>query len=110
MNRGIRARAGIAGLAVVLALSGCAAIESVPRMPGPAITSWVPTQAQESSPATTGNLSPDGFASAERMAVRIRNVGCDALSTGFGLRGRLAHRRDQPARGRRLRDPPGLDL
>ncbi len=84
---GLRAgvRAGVVGVAVVLTLGGCAALESVPQMPGPAITSWVPSPAEEPSPAATGNLSPDGFASAERMAVRIRNVGCDALSTGSGF-------------------------
>ena len=80
-----RVRAGLAGVAAVLALSGCAAIENVPQMPGPAITSWVPSPAEEPSPVATGNLSPDGFASAERMAVRIRNVGCDSLSTGSGF-------------------------
>src|SRR5690606_19908336 len=30
-------------------------------------------------------LSPDGFGQAQRMAVRIRNVGCGALSTGSGF-------------------------
>lgn len=80
-----RTRAALAASAVALALGGCAAIENVPQMPGPPITSWVPSPATEPSPTSTGNLSPDGFASAERMAVRIRNVGCDALSTGSGF-------------------------
>lgn len=79
------ARAAAATLTAILALSGCAAVENVPRMPGPAITSWVPSPPDEPSPAATGNLAPDGFASAERMAVRIRNVGCDSLSTGSGF-------------------------
>lgn len=84
-GRRVGARAALAVVVLVLPLSGCAAIENVPQMPGPAITSWVPSTADEPSPAATGNLSPDGFASAERMAVRIRNVGCDSLSTGSGF-------------------------
>ncbi len=31
------------------------------------------------------NLSPDGFDAVQRMAVRIRNVGCAGLSTGSGF-------------------------
>lgn len=62
-----------------LVLAGCA----VPRLPGPAVTSFVPSQSPTSS--GVGHLSPDGFAQAQRMAVRIRNVGCSSLSTGSGF-------------------------
>lgn len=32
-----------------------------------------------------GALSPDGFNAAQRMTVRVRNVGCDFLATGTGF-------------------------
>lgn len=54
-------------------------------MPGPPVTEFVPSQAPSTSPAGTGNLSPDGFDAVQRMAVRIRNIGCDVLSTGSGF-------------------------
>src|SRR5690606_14588897 len=46
----------------------------------------VPSAAADLSPAAGGDaLSPDGFDAVERMAVRIRNVGCEELSTGSGF-------------------------
>ena len=71
-------------LASSIALAGCAAID-VPEPPGPAITDFVPTELPVPTPTSVGNLSPDGFQQAQRMAVRIRNVGCDSLSTGSGF-------------------------
>ena len=74
--------------AVLLALgsvAGCAVIEDFPQPPGPAVTDFIPTEAPEVEPAGIGNLSPDGFDAVERMAVRIRNVGCSSLSTGSGF-------------------------
>ncbi|WP_407342463.1 serine protease [Pengzhenrongella phosphoraccumulans] len=71
-----------AGLALTLALSGCGAL---PPLPGPVPTDLVPSSAPGATPTTTGNLSPDGFDVAQRMAVRIRNVGCNSLSTGSGF-------------------------
>jgi S1-C subfamily serine protease len=35
--------------------------------------------------ATDGTISPDGFDAVQRMAVRVRNVGCGELSTGSGF-------------------------
>ena len=75
-------RAGASLLLVVL-LTGCAAL---PSMPPPVPTDVVPT----SQPTPTispggGLLSPDGFDSVRRMAVRIRNVGCGEVSTGSGF-------------------------
>lgn len=67
--------------------AGCAAAEElgVPQMPGPAQTDFVPSEVPSARPSGTGNLSPDGFDAAQRMAVRIRNVGCGELSTGSGF-------------------------
>ncbi|MFI2752623.1 S1C family serine protease [Cellulomonas sp. P22] len=71
------------GLLLVAALlAGCGAL---PSMPGPMPTDVVPSTVPVAEPDTTGNLSPDGFDAAQRMAVRIRNVGCSSLSTGSGF-------------------------
>lgn len=87
-----RARLVAATLATALAsagLGGCAAVgdlaDRLPSPPGPATTDWVPSQTPEPTDSSIGNLSPDGFVSAQRMAVRIRNVGCGTLSTGSGF-------------------------
>ena len=74
---------GVAGVALACGtLAGCAL---VPQMPGPTPTDLVPSQVPLPTPTTTGNLSPDGFDAAQRMAVRIRNVGCGSVSTGSGF-------------------------
>lgn len=79
-----RARAAVAALALG-ALAGCAVVQDVvPQMPGPAQTDFVPSEAPREQEGT-GNLSPDGFDAVERLAVRIRNVGCSSLSTGSGF-------------------------
>lgn len=81
-----RAAATVAALATLaLVLGGCSVVEQVPRMPGPAVTGFVPSEAASPTPSGTGNLSPDGFEQAQRMAVRVRNVGCSSLSTGSGF-------------------------
>lgn len=72
----------IAGVLAVVLLAGCGVL---PAMPGPAPTDLVPTSAPVATPSSSGNLSPDGFDAAQRMAVRIRNVGCNSLSTGSGF-------------------------
>lgn len=66
----------------VLTAAGCGAL---PAPPGPVPTDLVPSSVPDATPTATGNLSPDGFDVAQRMAVRIRNVGCDSLSTGSGF-------------------------
>lgn len=76
-----RAVAGVALVACVVALAGCGAL---PSLPGPMPTGFVPTGSAASA-AAQGHLSPDGFDAARRIAVRIRNVGCDSLSTGSGF-------------------------
>lgn len=67
------------------ALTGCAALPEIPRMPGPPVTDFVPTAAPVAAPSGTAALSPDGFDGVRRMAVRVRNVGCASLSTGSGF-------------------------
>ncbi|HEY0186093.1 MAG TPA: serine protease [Cellulomonas sp.] len=88
MSRGGRAgRSGrpvavLALGAVVLLIAGCGVL---PSLPGPVPTDLVPSSAPAATPSSSGNLSPDGFDAAQRMAVRIRNVGCSSLSTGSGF-------------------------
>lgn len=71
---------GVVALALV---AGCAYL---PDPPAPVPTSVVPTSVPAPAVATDGSqLSPDGFDAAQRMAVRIRNIGCGSLSTGSGF-------------------------
>lgn len=83
MNRASGRRAGTAALAAVLLVpvTACAP-EDFPTMPGPPVTEFVPSEPSVERP--TG-LSLDGFDAVQRMAVRIRNVGCGSLSTGSGF-------------------------
>lgn len=77
MMRRLAATAAIAALA----LSGCGIL---PQSPPPEPTDFVP--APTTSPGdNTGALSPDGFSSAQRMTVRVRNIGCGFLATGTGF-------------------------
>jgi len=84
-----RARRGAVVVLVTSLLAGCASVESlweeVPQMPGPRATDLVPTEAPMAAPTGSGTLSPDGFDAVQRMAVRIRNVGCGTLTTGSGF-------------------------
>ncbi len=83
--RGGRTPAAASVLASVVAaclLAGCGVL---PEMPGPTPTGFVPSEVPRPVPTATGNLSPDGFDAAQRMAVRIRNVGCGSVSTGSGF-------------------------
>lgn len=82
MTRPAATRAAGAAAAAVLLLAGCAAL---PAMPEPVPTDLVPSSVPVATPSSSGNLSPDGFDAAQRMAVRIRNVGCNSLSTGSGF-------------------------
>ncbi|GCD19885.1 S1C family serine protease [Cellulomonas algicola] len=70
------------GLALLASLTGCAVL---PAMPAPVPSSVIPSRAPAPAPTSSGNLSPDGFDSAQRMAVRIRNIGCGSVSTGSGF-------------------------
>lgn len=75
---------GAVWAALVLALPGCA-VPDVPQPPGPATTDFVPAEVELPLPEGADLLSPDGFDTVMRMAVRIRNVGCTTLSTGSGF-------------------------
>ncbi|MFD6175954.1 MULTISPECIES: S1C family serine protease [unclassified Isoptericola] len=79
-------RAGPA-LLVTATLAGCGVL---PSLPGPVPGDVVPTAVAHSAapsldPSGAEGLSPDGFDAVQRMAVRIRNVGCSGLSTGSGF-------------------------
>ena len=82
MSRALDARRALFVAVVGITLAGCGVL---PPPPGPRPTDLVPSTAPGVPPTDTGNLSPDGFDAAQRMAVRIRNVGCDSLSTGSGF-------------------------
>jgi len=76
-----------AALLLVASLAGCGVL---PALPGPVPSDVVPTRvattpAPSLDPSSADGLSPDGFDAVQRMAVRIRNVGCDGLSTGSGF-------------------------
>jgi S1-C subfamily serine protease len=77
------AGATVVGASVALALGGCGVL---PALPDPVPSDVVPSYRPSFDPATgEDGLSPDGFDAVQRMAVRIRNVGCDGLSTGSGF-------------------------
>ena len=77
----IREYRAFAVAATVALLAGCGI---VPADPGPLPSDYVPVAPSESI-APQGNLDSDGFSAAQRMTVRVRNVGCDALKTGTGF-------------------------
>ncbi len=76
---GRTARAVAVVAVVVASLGGCSDFPTRPPAPE---TSFVPAEPAVEKP--TG-LTPDGFDAVQRMAVRIRNVGCGSLSTGSGF-------------------------
>ncbi len=76
------ARAAVAAAVVVAVVSPLQACSDFPTRPPAPQTSFVPEDPPVETP--TG-LTPDGFDAVQRMAVRIRNVGCGSLSTGSGF-------------------------
>ncbi|MFD1504090.1 trypsin-like peptidase domain-containing protein [Georgenia yuyongxinii] len=76
-----RGRAGALAAVVALALGGCGVL---PAMPEELAESYVP-EVPAPQVGSSGSLTPDGVAAAERMAVRVRNVGCGTLSVGSGF-------------------------
>ena len=73
----------VAPVALLALVAGCAYL---PDPPPPVPSSVVPSAAPVPTAASDDSqLSPDGFDAAQRMAVRIRNIGCGALSTGSGF-------------------------
>lgn len=78
-----RARAAVAGSLLAAALvAGCGVL---PELPDAVPDSVVPTFAEPDEPQGSENLSADGSDALRQMAVRIRNVGCEGLSTGSGF-------------------------
>lgn len=76
-----RVRRCLAAVVVALTLGGCA---ELPAMPEELPESYVP-EVPAPQVGSSGSLTPDGVAAAERMAVRVRNVGCGTLSVGSGF-------------------------
>jgi S1-C subfamily serine protease len=65
------------------ALSACGTVPDLPPMPERLVINETPALPTPTPGAVT--LSPDGFRTTERVAVRVRNVGCDAVSIGSGF-------------------------
>jgi len=72
----------VATAALLAALAGCGAL---PPLPEPVPTALTGDTSRAGVAPTGAALSPDGFDAAQRMSVRIRNIGCGALSTGSGF-------------------------
>jgi S1-C subfamily serine protease len=64
-------------------LAACGAVPELPPFPDPAAIGETTAAPTVAAGATT--LSPDGFRTTERVAVRVRNVGCGGVSTGSGF-------------------------
>ena len=75
----------VAAVAATVASSGCALRDELPDFPeaAPVVTA-APTDPGRPDAAPT-TLSPDGFRTTERVAVRIRNVGCGGVGVGSGF-------------------------
>ncbi len=80
----LRGAIAVVLLAGLGGLGGCGVLPPLPEAV-PSDSEVVPIAPTMASPSGTANLSPDGFDAVRRMAVRIRNVGCDSLSTGSGF-------------------------
>ncbi|HLR55957.1 MAG TPA: serine protease [Actinomycetales bacterium] len=78
----MRARSLVAITAIALLLSSCGALPAKPEPLGPTPRG---TSTAEYADDADNSGSPDGFQSAQRIAVRVRNVGCQSLSTGSGF-------------------------
>ncbi len=65
-----------------LMLSGCGI---VPPLPPSVPENYVPSVAKTTDSAKQGKLTAYGFSEAQRMAVRVRNVGCTTVTRGTGF-------------------------
>src|SRR5690625_34154 len=72
----------LAASGAVLILTGCGVL---PDQPGPLEPTPRGTSTSEHANPHANSDSPDGFQPAQRIAVRVRNVGCQSLSTGSGF-------------------------
>lgn len=76
-----RRRLATGAVVAAFALAGCGIL---PQAPPPEPSTFVPSPS--ASPGDgPGALSPDGFSAAQRMSVRVRNIGCGFLATGSGF-------------------------
>ena len=83
--RGVLARRGrglVMVLAGSLAMAGCGVL---PPLPDPVPSNVVPSLATLAAPEGADQLNANDIQTLDRMAIRIRNVGCQALSTGSGF-------------------------
>ncbi|QAY64711.1 serine protease [Xylanimonas allomyrinae] len=85
-------RGAAAALTITATLAACGALPPFPTLPTAAPSDiaardLVPSApvAPSIAPSDAAALSPDGFGAVQRMAVRIRNVGCGRISTGSGF-------------------------
>lgn len=70
-----------AAAAATMLLAACGVL---PDGPSPMPSDWVPTPTV--SPAARADaVSPDGFSRAQRMTLRVRNIGCGFIATGTGF-------------------------
>lgn len=73
--------AAMAAVGLVALVSGCGVL---PAAPSPMPSDFVPAPSHQAGEGA-GALSPDGFSSAQRMSLRVRNIGCGFLATGSGF-------------------------
>lgn len=66
----------------LLLVSACGV---VPGPPPDLPESYVPEHVPAAERTEKGNLTPYGFSEAQRMAVRVRNVGCSTVTRGTGF-------------------------
>ncbi|WP_029252669.1 S1 family peptidase [Paraoerskovia marina] len=80
-----RRRTLVASTMMLGLLAGCSG--TLPPLPDPvpAATDLVPDDPSPQVPDGVDDLTTDGSAAVRSMAVRIRNVQCDGLSTGSGF-------------------------
>lgn len=63
-------------------LTGCGTLSELPPRPEPV---EIGSQPAPTASADATEWAPGGFSRAERVAVRVRNVGCGGVSTGSGF-------------------------
>lgn len=81
-TRTLRGAPLLVAASLLVTLGGCSML---PALPEPMPDTVIPTLGVGTVPDDIGNLSPDGFDAARRMAVRIRNIGCDGVVRGTGF-------------------------
>lgn len=79
--RGVRASVTVCTVAACLVLASCSVI---PTAPSGLPDEWIPSISPSAIPSESA-ASDFGYTDAESAAVRVRNVGCDGLSTGSGF-------------------------